>query len=41
MEEIVIAIFKGGEIVADFCATVYEKVSSDDEADGADQEVRD
>ena len=40
MEDILIAILKGGELVADFCGTIYERVFSDDEADEQENEVR-
>lgn len=36
MEEVLVAILKGGEVAADFCATFYERLVSDDADD--DQE---
>lgn len=43
MEDIVVAILNGGELITDLCATVYERVSSDDETskDGREQSPTD
>lgn len=37
MEEVLVAVLKGGELIADCVATVYERVSTD-EADAEQQD---
>ncbi len=34
MDEILVAVVKGGELALDLCATFYGKLSSDKEDDG-------